>query len=204
MTKNIAASVRARLTNKAKETKRPFQEVLQHYGLERFLYRLASSQHDGRFVLKGALLLRAWGAPVSRPTRDIDFLGYVQNDIGVVETIMREVCDASVEDDGLVFEGASVKGQRIKEDAEYHGVRITFTGLLDRARIPMQLDIGFGDVVHPEPEQRDYPTLLDLPAPRLRMYPRESVIAEKFEAMVQLGTRNRSANRVLLRKRSHA
>ncbi len=190
MTKNTAASVRARLTNKAKDARRPFQEVLQHYGLERFLYRLATSNHSGRFVLKGALLLRAWGAPVSRPTRDIDFLGFVENETGVVETIMREVCSTPVADDGLTFDATSVVGQRIKEDADYQGVRITFRGLLNRAQIPMQLDIGFGDVVHPRAEERDYPALLDLPAPRLRMYPRESVVAEKFQAVVYLGALN--------------
>jgi hypothetical protein len=127
---------------------------------------------------------------LSRPTRDIDFLGFVENEIGVVEAIMREVCSTPVADDGLTFDAASVTGQRIKEDADYQGVRITFRGLLDRAQIPMQLDIGFGDVVHPRAEEREYPPLLDLPAPRLRMYPRESVVAEKFQAMVYLGTLN--------------
>ena len=190
MTKNTAASVRARLMNQARATRRPFQEVLQHYGLERFLYRLAQSPHSGRFVLKGALLLRAWGAPLSRPTRDIDLLGYVENEIGVIEGIMREVCTITVPDDGLEFDVASLAGQRIKENADYMGVRITFTGLLQRARLPMQLDIGFGDVVHPGAEVRPYPTVLELPAPRLRMYPRETVVAEKFEAMVHLGTLN--------------
>ncbi len=190
MTKNTAASVRARLSNQARASRRPFQEALQHYGLERFLYRLGRSSFGGRFVLKGGLLLRAWGAPMARPTRDIDLLGFVENEIGVLEAIMREVCAAPVAEDGLVFDGGSVRGQRIKEGAEYQGVRITFTGFLDNARLPMQLDIAFGDVVHPRAEEHDYPTLLDLPAPRLRMYPRESVVAEKFEAMVHLGTLN--------------
>lgn len=149
MIKNTAASVHARLTNLARDTRRPFQEVLQHYGLERFLYRLAQSSHRTRFVLKGALLLRAWGAPMSRPTRDIDFLGYVANELGVVEAFVREVCTGAVIDDGLTFDGASIASRRIKEDAEYQGIRITFTGFLARSRIPMQLDIGFGDVVHP-------------------------------------------------------
>lgn len=190
MTKNNSASVRARLTNRARESRRPFQEVLQHYGLERFLFRLAQSPHRGRFVLKGALLLNAWGAPLSRPTGDIDFLGYVENDIPVIESIVRDVCSLAVQEDGLVFDSETVSGRRIKEDADYQGVRITFTGFLDRARIPMQLDIGFGDVVHPRADEQSYPTLLDLPAPRLRMYPRETVVAEKLEAMVHLGTLN--------------
>jgi len=189
MSKNSAASVRGRLTNLARTNRRPFQEVLQHYGLERFLYRLAASPHGDRFVLKGALLLKAWGAPFSRPTRDIDFLGFIENDIGVVEQIVRDVCETEA-DDGLRFDVATISGQRIKEDADYPGVRITFMGSLDRAQIPMQLDIGFGDVVHPLAKELDYPTLLDLPAPRLRMYPRETVVAEKFEAMTQLGSLN--------------
>jgi hypothetical protein len=132
MTTNNAASVRARLTNRARDTRRPFQEVLQHYGLERFLYRLAQSSHGARFVLKGALLLRAWGAPMSRPTRDIDLLGYVENELGVVEALMREVCATIVAEDGLTFDASAIAGRRIKEDADYQGVRITFTGFLGR------------------------------------------------------------------------
>lgn len=190
MTSNTAASVRARLTNRAKANHRPFQEVLQHYGHERLLYRLAQSPHRGRFLLKGALLLNAWNAPASRPTRDIDLLGYAENDVAVMERMFREVCNVVVVDDGLRFDATTLVGRRIKEDADYQGVRLTFVAFLERARIPMQIDIGFGDVVNPEAEERDYPTLLDLPAPHLRMYPRETVIAEKFEAMVQLGTLN--------------
>ncbi|HKY34514.1 MAG TPA: nucleotidyl transferase AbiEii/AbiGii toxin family protein [Polyangiaceae bacterium] len=180
----------ARLLNQAKASQRPFQEVLQHYGLERLLYRLAQSQHRGRFLLKGALLLTAWSAPLTRPTRDIDLLGYAENDVALMETMFREVCDVDVVDDGLRFDAATVVGQRIKEDADYQGVRLTFLAFLGKARIPIQIDIGFGDVVNPGAEERDYPTLLDVPAAHLRMYPRETVIAEKFEAMVKLGTLN--------------
>lgn len=190
MTSNTAASVRARLTNLAKASRRPFQEVLQHYGLERLLYRLAQSPHRSRFLLKGALLLSAWNAPVTRPTRDIDLLGYAENDVAVMEAMFRQICDVDVLDDGLHFDATTLVGRRIKEDADYQGVRLTFMAFLEKARIPMQVDIGFGDVVNPGAEERDYPTLLDLPAPHLRMYPRETVIAEKFEAMVHLGTLN--------------
>jgi hypothetical protein len=190
VTRNIAASVRARLANQARENQRPFQEVLQYYGLERFLYRFSLTQHCSRFLLKGALMLRVWGAPGSRPTRDIDLLGYVDNKIETLETIVREACSISAEDDGLRFDATTVAGERIKEDAEYEGVRIRFIGYLENARIPMQLDIGFGDVVHPPAAENSYPTILDFPAPRLRMYPRETVVAEKFEAMVYLGTLN--------------
>jgi len=190
MTRNLAASVRARLANQARSSHRPFQEVLQYYGLERFLYRFSQSQHRERFLLKGALMLRVWEAPESRPTRDIDFLGYVDNEIESLEGIVREVCDVAVEDDGLTYDASTVAGERITEDADYEGVRLKFNGYLERARIPMQLDIGFGDVVHPLAEEKDYPTLLEFPAPRLRTYPIETMIAEKFQAMVFLGTLN--------------
>jgi hypothetical protein len=187
---NTAALVRARLTSQARASDRPFQEVLQHYGLERLLYRLAQSPHRGRFLLKGALLLNAWKAPVSRPTRDIDLLGYAANDAAVMVTMFREICGVDVVDDGLRFDTTALVGRRIKEDAAYQGVRLTFVALLERARIPIQIDIAFGDVVTPGAEERNYPTLLDLPAPHLRMYPRETVIAEKFEAAVKLGRLN--------------
>jgi hypothetical protein len=190
MTKNVAASVRARLSNQAKENRRPFHELLQFYGLERFLYRFSRSQHSNSFLLKGALMLRVWGAPGSRPTRDIDFLGYVDNEIETLEGIVKGICGVEVEDDGLIFDPESVTGEHVKEDADYEGVRIKFTGFLEKSRIPMQFDIAFGDVVHPGAEEKDYPTVLDLPAPRLRVYPRETMVAEKFQALVYLGTLN--------------
>jgi hypothetical protein len=190
MTKNMAASVRARLSSKGKESGRPFQEILQYYGLERFLYRFSRARHASQFLLKGALMLRVWGTPGSRPTRDIDLLGFIDNEIETLEAVTRDACNIDVDDDGLRFDAATVAGERIKEDADYDGVRIKFVGYLEKARIPMQIDVGFGDVVHPGPEEQDYPTVLDFPAPRLWMYPRETVVAEKFEAVVYLGTLN--------------
>ena len=190
MTKNIAASVRARLANHARDSRRPFQEVLQYYGLERFLYRLSRTEHRDRFVLKGALMLRVWNTPASRPTRDIDLLGHIDNEISALEAVTRDVCTIEVEDDGLRFDAATISGARIKEDADYEGVRVKLTGFLENARVPIQLDIAFGDVMHPAADERDYPTLLAYPAPHLRTYPRETVIAEKFQAMVHLGTLN--------------
>lgn len=151
----MAASVRARLSQRAKHEGRPFQELLQHYGLERFLYRLSQNTHG-------------------------------ENSMEELEAIVRDVC--SLDDDGVVFDATTVLGGRIKEVADYEAVRVKFVGLLDRARIPMQLDIAFGDVIHPAVEVVTYPTLLDHPAPELRVYPRETVIAEKFQAMVHLGT----------------
>ncbi len=190
MSANVSASVHARLANQARADDRPFQELLQYYGLERFLYRLSESDYRDRFVLKGALMLRVWDAPMTRPTRDIDFLGYTENSIESLEEIVRAICALEVEDDGLDFDPQGVKGERIKEDADYEGVRIKFTGLLERAKIPMQLDIAFDDVVFPAIEESAYPSLLGYPAPILRMYPRETVVAEKFQAMVYLGTIN--------------
>lgn len=190
MNRNLVASVRARLANHAKATGRPFQEVLQHYGLERFLYRLSQSAERSNFVLKGGLLLRVWGAPKSRPTRDIDLLGFGESDIDGVSRRMRALC-AEEYADGLIFDTETLKATRIKEDAEYEGVRAKFIGFLGRSRIPMQVDIGFGDIMHPAAIDSDYPVVLaDMPVPRLRTYPRESVIAEKFQAMVYLGTAN--------------
>jgi len=190
MSGDVAASVHARLANQARADDRPFQELLQYYGLERFLYRLSKSDYRDRFILKGALMLRVWNAPMTRPTRDIDFLGYTDNSVESLEDIIRTICALETEDDGLKFDPQSVRGERIKEDADYEGVRIKFIGLLGRARIPMQLDIAFGDVVYPAIEESAYPSLLGQPEPVLCMYPRETVVAEKFQAMVYLGTIN--------------
>jgi hypothetical protein len=188
--RNVAASVRARLLNRSRETNRPFQELLQYHAMERFLYRLSRSTHRRSFILKGALLLRVWDAPVSRPTRDVDLLGHVKNDVENLARIVREICQTDVEPDGMTFDAATVAGARIKEDAEYEGVRLKFVGTLEKARVTMQVDVGFGDAVIPPAAEVEYPTLLDLPAPRLRAYRRETVVAEKFQAMVFLGTLN--------------
>jgi len=187
---NIAASVRQRLLNKARETRRPFNELLQYFAMERFLYRLSKSAHADRFVLKGALMFTVWQAPVMRPTMDIDLLGITENSVDAIVAISREICLQEIEPEGLVFEPDSVGGERIVEDADYGGVRVRFRGTLGTARVTMQLDIGFGDVVVPNPEMADYPTILNLPIPRLRGYSRESAVAEKLEAMVKLGILN--------------
>lgn len=188
--KNLAASIRQRLMNAARASGRPFQEVLDYYAMERFLYRLASSPHAGRFVLKGALMFRAWTGAATRPTRDIDLLGKVENTVEAVVPIFREVCGTAVEPDGMVFDPETVVGVVIKEDADYSGVRVTFLGTLQNARVAMQIDVGFADVVTPGPVPTDYPVILELPAPRISGYPRETVVAEKFEAMVKLGALN--------------
>lgn len=184
--KNMGASVRQRLLNHAKESGKPFAEVLQYYAMERFLYRLSVSPHADKFLLKGALLLTAWQAPISRPTMDIDLLGRTDNAIDSIVQLMREVVQLDVPDDGLLFVTTSFSGTAIREDADYSGVRVAFTGLLNAARVHMQIDIGFGDVVTPGPERLTYPTLLDFPAPILSGYSRETVMAEKLQALVQL------------------
>jgi predicted nucleotidyltransferase component of viral defense system len=188
--KDVAASVRARLQANAKETRRPFQEVLQYFAMERFLFRLSVSPHAKRLVLKGGLMLTAWRAPSSRPTKDIDLLARMPNDVDSVVNVVRDVCSEKVEPDGLVFDTNSVVGRVIKEDADYEGVRANFLGYLQNARVNMQIDMGFGDVVVPEAVLLDYPTILDHKAPKLSGYSRETVIAEKFEAMVKLGQIN--------------
>lgn len=188
--KNLPASVRARLRAKARETNRPFQEILQYYAMERFLYRLSRSYYCDKFILKGALMLRVWEAPISRPTKDVDLLGQVDNSVETLVQIFRDVCSVKVEADGIIFEPDSLAGEAIIEGADYQGVRIRFLGSLENARVHMQVDIGFGDVVVPQPLEVIYPPLLNLPAPRLLGYPRECVIAEKFQSMVFLGTLN--------------
>lgn len=187
---DIAASVHQRLLNKARETGRPFNELLQYFAMERFLYRLAESRHGRKFILKGALMLTAWHAPASRPTMDIDLLGQTDNSVEAIASMMRDACTQPVAPDGLAFDADSIQGQRIVEDADYGGVRIRFTGAMGKARLFMQIDTGFGDVVMPTPEPVEYPTLLEFPPPELLGYSRESTIAEKLEAMVKLGLLN--------------
>jgi predicted nucleotidyltransferase component of viral defense system len=188
--RNLAASVRQRLLNISRTRGEDFQFVLTRYALERFLYRLSQSEHRDVFVLKGAMLFQLWGDQPHRPTRDLDLLGRGEISVPRFERIVREVCGTAVEDDGLTFDAESVHGAVIKEDQEYEGLRLTFEGHLENARIPIQVDIGFGDVVTPAAAEVNYPVLLDFPAPVLAAYSRESVVAEKLQAMVMLGMIN--------------
>lgn len=190
MTKNVAASVHQRLLNLARAEGRRFNDVLQHYALERWLYRLSQSPHGERFILKGALALLAWDLPTWRPTRDIDLLARTHNDLEEVRHIIAAICQTNVIDDGMTYDAASIMTERIAEDALYEGVRASFRGNLGQARAPMRIDLGFSDVVTPAPIDITYPTALELPAPILRVYNAESAIAEKLEAMVKLGELN--------------
>ena len=188
--RNMPASVRQRLLNRAKREHRPFYELLQYFANERFLFRLSKSSHADRFILKGALLLGVWRSPELRPTMDIDMLGRTSNDEAEIIAQIRDILTVEVETDGLVFDPDSIQAERITEGADYDGIRIRFLGALGSVRINMQIDIGFGDVVFPEPEKLDFPTILNFSAPRLLCYSRESSISEKLEAMVKLGMLN--------------
>lgn len=187
---NIAASVHQLLLNKARESSRPFNELLQYFAVERFIYRLSKSPHADQFILKGALMFSVWCGPASRPTMDIDLLGRIDNQLGTIIAVMKEACLADVEPDGMFFNADTVDAFRITEDAEYEGVRVRVPGNLGKARVSIQIDIGFGDVVIPNADSVSYPVILDFPAPELKGYTMESTIAEKFQAMIKLGVLN--------------
>jgi len=174
----------------ARERGAEFQDLLINYALERWLYRMTLSTHCDRFVLKGAMLFAIWSDEPHRSTGDLDLLGYGTNSIAEMEEIFREICLVECEADGLEMPPANVRGSVIREDRQYEGVRINLLAMLGKARIPLQIDVGFGDAVTPPPMEMTYPTLLGLPAPRLRAYRRETVVAEKFHAMVERGIGN--------------
>lgn len=190
-TANVPASIRAKLLNKSKATNRPFLELLTYYSIERFLYRLSVSSYAQKFFLKGALMFKVWEAIDHRPTMDIDLLGKTPNTIENLENICRMICKQNISpDDGILFFPDTVRGKVIQTEAEYEGIRLEFEGDLNKAVLHMQIDIGFGDIIYPEPQILSYPTILNLPAPRLHGYTPESVIAEKLEAMIKRGMLN--------------
>jgi hypothetical protein len=187
--RNVAAAHRAKLLALAHERGEDFQFLLSRWVVERFLSRLAASGQKDRFILKGATLFLAWEGRLHRPTRDLDLLGFGSPEVMEVVQRIQDVC-ATRAADGLIFELKGIQGERIREDAEYEGVRVRVPVTLDGARVMMQIDIGFGDLVDPPPMEVTLPALLPLDAPVLRGYPREVVIAEKFHAMVVLGIAN--------------
>ena len=188
--KNIGASVRARINNKAKADNVNTQFLLTRYALERMLYRLAVSEHRDSFLLKGALLFDLWYDVPLRPTRDIDLLGFGMAEIPHLINVFEDLCAIEVED-GINFDAASINAEEIRKDANYSGTRLTVLGIIDGAKCTVQVDVGYGDAVTPAPEMATYPVMLeDMPAPELRVYPQYTVIAEKFEAIVSLGMAN--------------
>lgn len=188
--KNLPASIHQMLLNKARQSGRAFNELLQYYAIERLLYRLSISEYSELFTLKDALMFNASGLTNLRPTRDIDLLGHTQNTVDAVLKIFQDLSKLEAEPDGLEFDPVHIRSERIKEDADYEGVRITMTARLGKTRLYIQIDIDFADVITPAPERLDYPTILDFPAPHLYGYPPETVIAEKFQAMTVLGMAN--------------
>jgi predicted nucleotidyltransferase component of viral defense system len=186
----LTASVRQRLKNLTGTT--DFQTMLVRYALERLLYRLSQSNYRQQFVLKGALLFDIWLEHSHRATRDVDFLGFGDSTPTRIEEIFRELCSIDVIADGLEFAVSSVVSSRIKADCEYEGVRINLLAYLagTRTQIPVQVDVGFGDAITPSPVSVEFPALLNFPAPQVLSYPRETVVAEKFQAMVLLGMSN--------------
>jgi len=189
--KNIPASVAARLQNISKESGKAFDLVLLLYLQERLLYRLSISEFNDKFVLKGGLFLFSLTQFKARPTKDIDFLAkQITNDTKYIKSAFEQICSLPYEQDGVRFEAEQVTVERIKEDADYEGIRIKVPAFLGNMRKLLQLDIGFGDVVIPKPQIIDYPVLLDMENPHIQAYSRESVIAEKFEAMITLSVAN--------------
>ncbi len=188
--RDVPTSVRQRLLNLARAQNVDFNLMLQRFAAERFLYRLSVSDEVDRFTLKGAALFRVWTEQELRPTRDMDFLASGPEDHATLRTSFQAICAVPCLQDGVVLDPATIRMHDIRGDQPYGGVRVRMEGGLGQARLHLQVDIGFGDVITPEREERDYPTLLDLPAPRLWTYPRETLVAEKLDAMVRLGTTN--------------
>jgi predicted nucleotidyltransferase component of viral defense system len=187
---DIGASVRARLSRLARERGEDFQLVLTRYANERLLFRLASSKHADRFVLKGATLFTLWTGKPHRATRDLDLLGFGEPGVGHVREVFVEVLALDVVDDGVRFDLGSLAVGLIREEQEYGGVRVELIARITNAQVRLQVDVGFGDAITPEASVVEFPPLLDFPAPRLLAYPRETVVSEKLEAMVQLGMAN--------------
>jgi len=187
--RNIGASIRQRLLNLTRAGGPPFNVLLTRYVLERLLYRLTLTPHADRFVLKGAMLVTTWFPNPHRQTRDVDLLGFGSPDPDAMLAVFRDIC-AIMLDDGVNIDVAALQINLIREALEYGGLRLKTTATVGGARIRIVVDIGFGDATEPGIEEVDLPVLLDLPSPRMKVYARETVIAEKFQAMVTLGFAN--------------
>jgi len=190
MTKDISASIRAKLKNIAKQEETDFNTALTRYGMERLLYRIGQSKYANQYLLKGALLFNLWYDMPHRPTMDIDLLGFGNNELDFLVNIFKDICSITA-DDGIIFDAESVSAETIKKEAGYTGARIQLFAKLSKAKIRIQVDIGFGDVVTPSPVNSNYPVLIsDLPAPKVLTYPIYTVIAEKLHAIALLGMAN--------------
>jgi len=188
--KNLAASVKARLLALAERRDESFNLLIVRFGVERLLYRLSQSPHAGKFLLKGAMLFALWDEKAPRPTQDVDLLAFGQIDLDDVRAVFKEIVETPVAPDGLVFQADSIRVEHIRGADVYGGVRVHLLALLGKGKVPVQVDLGFGDVVTPRPDESIFPALLDFPAPRIRSYPIYTVVAEKLEAIVKLGITN--------------
>ncbi len=189
-THGLSRSVHTRLVSHARSLGVETELVLTRYAVERLLYRLSRSTHAERFVLKGALLILVWLGETIRPTRDADLLGFGDLPDEALVNIFRDVCAVEVEPDAMTYHQDSIRVAAIRDEDAYGGRRVTLRAQLGSAHLRVQVDVGLGDAVSPPPEWLDYPSLLDLPRPRLRAYRPETVIAEKVHAMVLLGINN--------------
>lgn len=187
---NLPASIGTRLRNIALARQTDLAFIFRRYAIERLLYRLSVSDQRDRFVLKGAMLFTAWMPDPFRPTQDLDLLGFGDDDVAVVAASIAVICNQQAPEDGLRFDAATIKAEAIRAQQDYGGVRVKLTAFLGRTRIPVQIDVGFGDAVTPAITELEFPPLLDAPAPRVRAYPKETVLAEKLEAIVTLGVAN--------------
>lgn len=188
---NVSASILARLKNQSERSGRPVAEILQYYAMERFIYRLSKTKYATKFILKGSLLFYVWNIPLRRPTRDIDFRGYVTNDGELLLKIFNEVASVPAPEDGLIFNVHSISIEATQIDADYQGIRVKLVSLLDRTRIPVQIDIGFSDELSSKAEPIEYPSILfDIQTVRMKGYPKEAMVAEKFHAMIHHGDVN--------------
>jgi predicted nucleotidyltransferase component of viral defense system len=187
--RNLAASVRQRLLNLSREEGRVFDVVLVTYGLERLIYRLSVSDYQDRFILKGGMLVTLWISDDSRITRDADFLGTGDASEERLKSVFANILSLEA-DDGLVFDVDGLTAETIREEQEYGGIRLKTIAYLGKMRIPITVDIGFGDALTDRNYTIDYPSLLDMPLATVRAYPPATVVAEKFQAIVALGLVN--------------
>lgn len=186
-----AASIRARLLAYARANNVEFGRVLTRYALERLLFRLSKIEQADRYVLKGAMLFVTWPQHASRPTGDLDLLGHGRPDPNALKALFVQMCEIESTVDSICFDPATLKVQPVRQADKYQGARLSLKAVLAGAKIPALIDIGFGDHVYPAPKRQAFPSLLpELPQAQILMYPPETVIAEKFEAMIRFGAAN--------------